>query len=324
MRSVPRALPLAFALAFALAHAGTAAAAPPSNEAAAEALFNEARTLIGAGRVEEGCKKLEASQALDPGTGTLLHLADCYEKIGRTASAWARFREAASRAARDGRPDWETIAKTRSAELEPKLAKLRIEAPPGVMVRRDGDEIPPAALGSPLPIDPGEHTLTASAPGKKTWTVQVNAAASTVATVTVPSLEVDPSAPVRHATPDAKPSDGSTLRVVGYATGAVGVVGLVVGAVSGLAAISKNGRSKSACPSSGECADPAARSDNEDARSAATVSTIGFVAGGALLAGGLALVLVAPSAPSPSSSSSSAVSAKLHASPQAIWLQGTW
>jgi len=310
-------------MALSLASASRAAAqAPSSNEAAAEALFNEARTLIAAGQLAEGCKKLEASQTLDPGTGTLLHLADCYEKVGRTASAWARFREAASRAARDGRADWESIAKTRSAELEPKLAKLRIEAPPGVVVRRDGDEIPAAALGSTLPIDPGEHTLTASAPGKKPWSTRVSATASSVATVSVPALENDPAAPGTDVAPDGKPSDGTALRTVGYSMGGIGIIGLAGGTVSGLSAISKNDRSKEVCPSSGICADEGARSTNDDARSAATVSTIAFVAGGALLAGGIALVLLAPS--SSSSPSASRASAKLHASPQAIWLQGTW
>jgi hypothetical protein len=309
-------------LALLLARANEAAAqGASSNEAAAEALFNEARTLIAAGSIDEGCKKLEASQKLDPGTGTLLHLADCYEKLGRTATAWARFREAASRAARDGRGDWEAIAKTRSAELEPKLAKLRIDAPAGVVVRRDGVEIPAAALGSPLPIDPGEHTLLASAPGKKPWSTRVVATAANVVTVAVPPLESDPASHVVVAAPDAKPSDGSTLRVVGYVLGGLGVVGLGIGTVSGLTAISKGDRSKEICPSSGICADESARTTNQDARSAATISTIAFVAGGALLAGGIALVVLAPSS---TTSSSARASASLRASPQALWLQGSW
>jgi hypothetical protein len=318
----PRVLLCWATFAFVLAGAGSAAADGPaaSNEAAAEALFNEARTLIGSGRVEEGCKKLEASQALDPGTGTLLHLADCYEKIGRTASAWARFREAAARAARDGRADWESIAKTRYTELEPKLAKLRIDAPPGVVVRRDGDEIPAAALGSPLPIDPGDHVLTASARGKRPWSTHVSASASNIATVKVPVLDDDPTSHAGDPAPGAPSSGGSPLRTVGYAVGAVGVVGLAVGVVSGLSAISANQRSKKACPTSGICADDAARSDADSARSAATVSTVGFIAGGALLGAGIALVVFAPT----SASSAPPASARLGVSHQALWIEGTW
>lgn len=325
MRRLPRALLVSWMSAVVLAHAPASAAQEQSNEAAAEALFNEARTLIGAGKVEEGCKKLEASQALDPGTGTLLHLADCYEKIGRTATAWARFREAASRAARDGRVDWESIGKTRAAELEPKLARLQIDAPPGVLVRRDGAEIPAAALGSSLPIDPGEHTLSATARGKKPWSTRVTATAASVATVTVPALDDDGST---HATDggdagarDATSSGGSAVRTVGYTAGAVGVVGLAVGVVTGLSAISLSSRSKEKCPTSGICADEAARSDADSARSAATISTIGFAAGGALLAAGVALVVFAPSA---SRSAPPTTTAKVRLAPQALWLEGTW
>lgn len=291
-----------------------------SNEAAAEALFNEARTLVDAGRIEEGCKKLEASQKLDPGTGTLLHLADCYEKLGRTATAWARFREASSRAARDGRADWEGIAKTRASELEPKLARLRIEAPAGVVVQRDGDEIPGAALGTPLPIDPGEHVLTASAPGKKSWTSKVVAAASATIEVKVPTLEDDPEAAAREA--DRTGSSGSSLKTVGWVMGALGLVGITVGSITGLSAISANNRSKDICPSNGVCPDESARSDNDSARSSATISTIGFVAGGVLVAGGLALVLTSPS--SSSTPNKGAASASLRATPNALFLQGTW
>ena len=304
---------------------GVSSAAPgaSSNEAAAEALFNEGRALIDTGHVAEGCTKLEASQALDPGTGTLLHLADCYERSGRTATAWARFREAAARAARDGRTDWESIAKTRSAELEPKLAKLRIDAPAGVVVRRNGDEIPAAALGSTLPVDPGETTISASASGKKPWTAVVRATAANVTTVTVPPLEDDGSArPVGSSpAPDRKSGGGSTFRVVGYTAAAVGVVGLGVGIVSGLSAISLNDRSKRVCPTSGVCADAGARSDADSARSAATISTIGVVAGGTLLAAGVALVLFAPSS---SSTSSPPTTARLRVSPQAMWIEGAW
>lgn len=297
------------------AQAAPTEGAGSSNEAAAEALFTEARRLIESGNVEEGCKKLEASQKLDPGTGTLIHLADCYEKLGRTATSWARFREAAARAAREGRADWEGVAKTRAAELEPKLARLRIEAGPGVSVRRDGDEIPAAALGTALPIDPGEHMVVASAPGKKPWGGRITAAAASTVDLKVPLLEDDPNAAAH--TQESDGSAGSPLKTVGYVVGAVGLVGITVGAITGLSAISSNNRSKETCPASGACADEAARADNDSARSSATISTIGFVAGGILLAGGLALVIAAPSSRAPTS-------AALRASPNALWLEGTW
>lgn len=314
LRCVPRALLLC---ALALAASPARAQAPSSNEAAAEALFHEGRALVASGRIEEGCQKLEASQALDPGTGTLIHLADCHEKAGRTATAWARFREAAARAARDGRPELETIAKTRAGELEPKLARLRVDAPAGVVVRRGDDEIPPAALGSALPIDPGEYTITASAPGRRPWSTRVRVTPAESSSVVVPALEAASASPelsTGHTAADTS-APGSGRRVLGFSVGGLGIAALGVGAVAGFVAIGANDRSKQVCPNDGICADERARRDNADARTAATVSTIGVVAGGVLLATGVALVLSAPSGPTRTT---------LRASPRALFLEGTW
>ena len=60
-----------------------------SNKATAEALFTEGRALATSGKCAEAIPKFQASQKLDPGVGTLLNLAECYEQVGKTASAWA-------------------------------------------------------------------------------------------------------------------------------------------------------------------------------------------------------------------------------------------
>ena len=65
-----------------------------AQNAAAEALFREGRTLIKQGNLKAGCDKLEASEKLESSVGTLLTLGDCREKLGKPASAWAAFRKA--------------------------------------------------------------------------------------------------------------------------------------------------------------------------------------------------------------------------------------
>src|SRR5471032_2545697 len=95
------------------------AQANASSQAAAEALFDEGVKQMKVGNFTVGCPTLEESERVDPGVGTLLYLGECYEKLGRTASAWATFREAASLAASSGESGREKVAVERAARLEP-------------------------------------------------------------------------------------------------------------------------------------------------------------------------------------------------------------
>ena len=58
-----------------------------ADKAAAEGLFDQGRASMQEGDFAKACGLLERSQHIDPGVGTLLYLAECYEKSGRTASA---------------------------------------------------------------------------------------------------------------------------------------------------------------------------------------------------------------------------------------------
>src|SRR5687768_6154338 len=86
-------------------------ASAQGDKATAEALFAEGRRLMSSGDFKTACPKFAASQKLDPGLGTSLNLADCYEKSGKTASAWAEFRDAAAAAHRVGSKDREQVAR---------------------------------------------------------------------------------------------------------------------------------------------------------------------------------------------------------------------
>src|SRR5690606_11378411 len=91
-----------------------ASAQPSANEkAAAEALFRQGTELSAEERFREACVKFEGSQRLDPALGTMLHLAECYDRIGKTASAWAMFTEAAAIARSTNQPEREQIATAR-------------------------------------------------------------------------------------------------------------------------------------------------------------------------------------------------------------------
>jgi hypothetical protein len=276
------------------------------NEAAAEALFVEAKKLADEGKFAEACPKFAESNRLDRGAGTLIHLGNCYEKNHQTASAWATYKEAASAAQALGRKDWEKLATQRATALEPKLAKLTIKvADPGVEVSRDGTVVSQASFGVAIPVDVGPHVVEAKAAGhvpfKTTATVAKDGDTVEVA---VPNLEKEaaaqgapPPSTAQEPTPapaPAKTENGSSQRTIGFVVGGVGIAGVAVGAITGLMAVGKSNDAKAICPNDGSCASHDAVDASDSAKSLGLLSTIGFIAGGVGLAAGAALVLTAP------------------------------
>ncbi|WP_438014835.1 hypothetical protein WMF18_28605 [Sorangium sp. So ce315] len=303
---------VAWCVAALLSLAAGVARAQPSAEraAAAEALFREGRELVAQGKLAEACPKFAASQRLDPGYGTQWNLADCLERLGRTASAWAAFREAADMAGRSGQAEREAKATRRAADLEKRLERLAVtvSAPAdGLVVRRNGAVLDAGAWGAPLPVDPGKHRVEATAPGKKPFSVEAQTAGpGKVVTVAIPPLEDDPAAsaagPAQPAGPVAPPSapprpaaggdvdDGAgTRRTLAFVAGGVGVAGVVTGSIFGLIASARWNRAQDEhCRTETLCDDQGVALV-DDARGAAALSNVGFVVGGLGLAAGVAL-----------------------------------
>lgn len=307
MRRASVALPrLLLATTFSLVlSAGAARADSDGNAAAAESLFQDARKLMDAKKYGEACPKFLASHKASPAVGTLLNLADCYEKDGKLASAWARFHEAVGLAQRLGRADREKTARDRADKLEPKLVKLTIKAAEkDIVVKLDGTAIDAAALGTPVPVDPGSHTIEASAKGKKTYTSTFEVAEKPRnPSVDIPTLLTDPAA--ENARPEAPTSkkeeaaplavstnNGGLQRTLGIVAVGVGVVGLGVGTVFGLKTSSTWSDAQTHC-NAGEC-DQTGVDLASSAKSSGNIATIAFVAGGVFTLGGLALYFTAP------------------------------
>src|SRR5258706_15511963 len=120
-RFAPGVLPLGWCvLTCAQAHAA------PGDQPMAQALFEEARALMNSQHVEEACLKFAESQRLDPASGTLLNLAVCHEKQGRTATAWSEYNDVVAAARRERNQERERIASERIREVEPKLCHLSV------------------------------------------------------------------------------------------------------------------------------------------------------------------------------------------------------
>lgn len=287
--------------------ASAAAAQAPSGQgkAAAEALFREGRALLEAGELDTACAKLGQSLRIDRSPGTLLNLADCHARQGRTATAWAEFLEATRLAQDTGWQAGALEARRRADALEPNLSRLAIQiAEPveGLVISLDGTSLEQAALGTGLPIDPGEHALSAEAPGRKPWSARVRIVAQGVhMEVVVPALpmlealdgaaepgsgddetlaaaELDPSGP--------HDSSGSVLP---YVIGGVGVAALAAGSVFGLLANGRYSDAEDACPERVGCSGPAVDA-RDDAELHAHLSNVGFGVGIAAL--GVAVVLL--------------------------------
>ena len=279
---------------------GDAAAAKAAAKATAEDLYQQGIALAQQGKWADAAARLEESNRIDPAPGTGINLADCYEHLGKVASAWSMFVEAASVFGRRTPPDPRAeTAKTRAEALYPKLSRLTIEVPEavratkGLVVRRDGQEVGAAQLGTAIAIDPGEHVVEVSAPGKVTWktTVKVEGEAAKVS-VPVPVLQDAPPGGDGGAADGAWPWQ----KKVAIGAGGVGAAGLVVGAIFGGLALGNHDELAARCaPGEPRVCDAEGLAIANDQKTIATVSTIGFAAGGALLAAGVVLWVVAPS-----------------------------
>lgn len=280
------------------------ASAQPSRDAVFF-LYNEGKALMEARRFSEACARFEKAKHLDAtAINLLLRLGDCYEKLGRTATAWAQFKRVAAiaAAARDPRA---AAAEARARALEPKLSRLVIHLPPlsdarGLEVRRNGVVVPRAELGMDTPIDPGVYAIEATAPGKKPWIATEEVAPNGARVdVTVPPLDdaagAQAIAAALPAEPNratrAEPSGLGAQAAIGIAVSAAGLVGLGVGVAFGVRAASKSADANdSHCDARDHC-DAPGLALRDDARRAGTLAAVAFVAGAALAAGGAALII---------------------------------
>lgn len=197
----------------------------------AEVLFRDALALMKAGKHAEACPKLARSQELDPGAGTQFRLAECYEATGRIATAWALFDETVEAAKKAGRKDREAQSTARAEALRPRLPMLTVRVEPGaaVQITLDGAPLPVSARdqGRPVPVDPGDHTLSASTPGpgpgKAPWTRAITLRERQALTVTVPRLD--------EAPPEGAPGPNKALVIVGAGIAALSLGGAIASSV---------------------------------------------------------------------------------------------
>jgi hypothetical protein len=280
--------------------------------ALAEALFREGRDLMKGGKLDEACPKFAKSMDLDSKLGTLLNLAVCHQKQGKTATAWAEFTTARTRAQREDRDERAEFAAQRIAELEAKLSHVVISsgAGPGVAITLDGKPLAAAMLDTKLPVDPGKHVVEATASLKKPWSKEVDVppgpaevpiAVPMLADAPAPAptpVPTPPPAPVVAPAPMPAPAPaprgddggvdgGAVLAWTGFS---VGGVGLVVGAITGGLTLSKGSSLKDDCLNN--LCPPDKQGDIDSATTLANVSNAMFVISGVGVAAGVVGLLL--------------------------------
>jgi len=211
------------------------------------------------GAYPEACKKLEESDRLDPALGTLFNLADCYEKSGRTASAWSLFLHAAAASEARGQHAAAQIARERADGLSATVPQFAILVPPeariaGLVIRRGEDVIGEAQWNTPIAVNPGSYAVSATAPGHAPWSAEIVVAnGDRSAAITVPVLQ--PVVPKQEAplptqarpgavkiprrAPAGAPSGTSSARPVVLAVGAIGAAGVGASLVLGALALAQ-------------------------------------------------------------------------------------
>jgi serine/threonine-protein kinase len=269
-------------------------------------MFDEGAKLLDENKPSEACPKLEASRKLDPQIGTTGALAECYEQMGKVASAWSLYREVSERAAKAGERERAEEAAERARGLAPRIPRVTIVVPaasllPGLAVTLDGVVLDHGLFGVAMPLDPGPHRIAATAPEHVAWQVELTVAEGESPEEEVPLLvRAERSAVASEASGqrgDAAPARGRRKLYGGLLSGA-GVLGLAGGAFFGIQALShKDDAIAAGCTVGGDCRSTESGAASwQDGESAANLSTAFFVAGTVVLGVGAYLFFSAPSA----------------------------
>jgi hypothetical protein len=217
------------------------------------------------------------------------------------------------------------------------VAKVKGADVLAVRVAMDGEVIAERLEGTAISVDPGQHNFhfetAGQAPVDRTI-VLVEGEKGRVEKIEFASAAAEPPAPPPSVPPAVAPGQAtpppnvsasptppeaapgtSAWRYVGYGALGVGGIGLAVGTVFGILAVSSN--SQAHCVNHVCEAGPLS-----NAKSQATVANVGFIAGGILAAAGLGVIVFAPSGRS--EASAVVTVAPIAANAGGAVLQGAW
>ena len=287
-----------------LAFGATQAHAEPDESApkAAHALASEARKAYEGGNYARAAELYRLAGELVHAPSLSVREGQSFEKLGRLVEASEAFRRTIEYPLTKESPRPFRIAvekaQRRLTVLRPKVPKLTLllasgwDHRPDVTVLLDGIPIPKAAVGVPIPVNPGSHEVIARRRGapdvKRSITLRIGETAS---------LSLAPeTAPLREAprgsgrAPDSDPP----LKLIALVVGGAGVVGLGVGIAAGAMAEERHGNVVASCPGNYCLSTSHGAAELDAFRALRTASTVGYVVGILGLGTGCTLWLLSP------------------------------
>lgn len=159
------------------------------------------------------------------------HIAGCEEGLGKLVAAYGGY-ELARAQGQDMPPDFLAevdAALERLGERIPKLVITRGKGAAAAKIELDGVSLGAASIGRDVPVDPGPHAITATAPGYQDYSGTIEATESSTVTVVVDMVRLPTVEPPKYEPPPEEPPKG--YGITPYVVGGVGLGLATVGVI---------------------------------------------------------------------------------------------
>ncbi len=312
--------PAATALLVAMSFASTAShvhAQVAGSEAQAQLRFARGREFITANNHAAALTEFRAANALLASPNTRLYIARCLQGLGRSSEAFLEFQRAAAEAAdrAQSEPRYAATrdnARTEMEQLRSRIGTLNVHVPhppEGLQVFIGDVAVSAGGYDLPVPTDPGQHVIRATAPGMIAYSRTATVTATQNTDVIV-ELQRDPNATVATANNTANNNttttnannttstapqtrrvvEGGAVRIVGVVVAGVGLGGMGAFAAFGNLAQARYNALRDACGVN-PC-DPSINDQIDEGASYQRYANIGLGVGLTSLAAGITMIIV--------------------------------
>lgn len=265
------------------------------------------------GQCVEAIARFDAALSKEQSAKAYLNRAECEEILARYTRAYRSLVAGRALAVAEASESLIEFADARFRVVIPKISLLTVTAAPDVTVEVDGATV---TSKDELPLDPGTHIVVGHSEGSKSSRVEVTLLAGERRALQVAAgareASVVPAGPTSTA-PASRgtiapttgevppPASGPPWKAIGLVVAGVGVVEIAVGSYLAFAAKKDYSKASDAHCNGSQCDAEGVRL-TDAARTQSDVATWVIVGGGLLTAGGLGLLLFAPSSSAKASS----------------------